>query len=259
METTNKKDRVSGLLATVGFHMLLLLCLIFFGLRTPLPLPEEEGIEVRLGTLDGMGDLSFTPPPPHIETSSSPNSDNSNDEILTQNTEETPAINNTNVRPRPENTNTNQNQTQVNDRQTEIRQEQTVNSNYMFPGNNNGGNSGQTNNPGFQGNPNGNPNATSPVGTNGNGISYSLAGRSSRSLPIPEYNTLEQGIVVVSIVVNREGKVKQATPGAQGSTTSDRTLRNLAQQAALRATFDAKPDAPEEQQGTITYRFIRLN
>jgi len=257
METLQKKDRNRGIIATVIFHFLLLLCLIFLGLRTPLPLPEEEGIEIRLGTLDGMGDISFTPPPQHVASANNPRSSDAQEELMTQNTDEVPAINTS--RQRPERPQTNETQTTVTETTTPVRQEPTVNQNYLFTGTQAGSNQGETNNPGFQGSTQGNPNASSHQGGQGGGVSFTLEGRSSRNLPRPEYNSPEQGTVVVSIVVDRNGRVTKAIPGAQGSTTNDPTLRNLAQQAALRATFDAKPDAPEEQFGTITYRFIRLN
>jgi len=260
MDKLSKKDRLKGILGTIGFHLLLLLTLIFFGLRTPLPLPEEEGIEVRLGTEDGMGDIDFTPPPRHIPSTPKPVVSDAKEEMITQNTDDTPAIEKVDKIVKPDRTPKPETTTEKTPVTEEKKTEPVVDNQYIFPGTNKtGNNQGESNKPGYQGSQTGNPNATSHAGSTGSGVSFSLTGRSSKFLPRPEYNTPEQGTVVVTITVDRFGKVIRAIPGAQGTTTTDQTLRGLATQAALRATFDAKTDAPEEQMGTITYRFIRLN
>ncbi len=88
------------------------------------------------------------------------------------------------------------------------------------------------------------------------GISYSLKGRTPQSLPKPEYNYQVEGIVVVEVTVDRNGKVTKATPGIKGSTTLDENLLKAARKAALAARFDKNPDAPAFQKGTITYHFL---
>lgn len=88
------------------------------------------------------------------------------------------------------------------------------------------------------------------------GISYSLEGRGSQSLPLPEYKYQNGGIVVVEVSVDRSGRVTQAVPGVKGTTVLDSYLLNVAKDAALKARFDPKPDAPVIQKGTITYNFI---
>lgn len=253
METTNGKDRYKGILGTVLFHGILLAAFLFLGLRTPLPLPEEEGVEVRMGDLNGMGEIDFTPPPAYTPpTPSNPVTQETSN--LTQNTDETPSLEE--IKKPVKNENPVKNEQPV----KEQVKDPVVNNNMLFkPGNKTGHNQGNTNIPGYQGNPNGNPNSNNPVGSNGNGISFSLNGRSSKNIPRPEYNSPEQGTVVVAITVDRNGKVIKALPGAVGTTTTDGTLKRLAEQAALKATFDANPNAPEEQIGTITYKFIRLN
>ncbi|HSO88961.1 MAG TPA: hypothetical protein VLQ91_20575 [Draconibacterium sp.] len=86
-------------------------------------------------------------------------------------------------------------------------------------------------------------------------IVYYLENRYHTSLPIPVYLTQGGGKIIVDIVVNREGKVTQATPRI------DRTIRDeqiviYAQAAALRTLFNADPKAPSAQKGTIHYTFI---
>lgn len=93
-------------------------------------------------------------------------------------------------------------------------------------------------------------------GTGDKGVSYNLEGRGFQSLPIPDYKYQGEGRVVVEVSVDRTGRVTQATPGIKGSTTLDEYLLKVAKEAAIRAKFDSKPDAPVIQKGTITYNFI---
>jgi TonB family protein len=88
------------------------------------------------------------------------------------------------------------------------------------------------------------------------GTSYDLQGRDVRSLPSPRYDSQGEGKVVVEVSVDRSGKVTQAIPGIKGSTTLDENLLTVAKEAALKATFAPKPDAPAVQKGTITYSFV---
>ena len=114
---------------------------------------------------------------------------------------------------------------------------------------------------GNQGVPTGDPNAGtygpggSGSGTQGSGISYSLSGRTATSTPKPNYPGREEGIVVVSITVDKNGNVTAATAGARGSTTMNQELLNAARTAALQARFNVDNNAPAFQTGTITYRF----
>jgi colicin import membrane protein len=93
-------------------------------------------------------------------------------------------------------------------------------------------------------------------GLGSKGISYALEGRGFQYLPEPKYDYQGEGRVVVEVSVDRTGKVTQAVPGTKGSTTLDEYLLRVAKEAALKARFDPKPDAPVIQKGTITYNFI---
>ena len=236
----NKNYNTQGIIGTIAFHALLVACFLLFGFSTPLPLPEEEGIEVNLGySDDGMGDVQPEDPASMQSTNATSANDNYN---LSQNTEESATLN------------TNPNRT---NHQPETN---PVNTNIAYTGRNNtqGGSEGVTGRPGDQGNPNGNPNATNHYGTPGHGISFKLDGRKSKSLPKPNYNSREEGIVVVEIWVDRAGNVIKAVPGGRGSTTTNQVLYKLAYEAALRSKFEAK-DNTIEQKGTITYNFVNLN
>lgn len=75
----------------------------------------------------------------------------------------------------------------------------------------------------------------------------------------PSYDSKEQGRVVVTIRVDRQGNVVSASPGAKGTNVSDQKLWDVARDAALRSRFASDPNAPDQQVGTITYNFIRQN
>ena len=83
-----------------------------------------------------------------------------------------------------------------------------------------------------------------------------LQGRSVLgTLPKPSYSAQLEGRVVVQIKVNQYGEVIDAIPGAEGTTVTDKNLWTAARNAALKAHFNQKADAPAVQQGTITYVF----
>lgn len=111
---------------------------------------------------------------------------------------------------------------------------------------------------GNQGVPQGSPNVDryGPGGGIGNGISFSLDGRTSLSLPKPHYPGNEEGIVVVKVTVDKSGLVKNAEAGVRGSNTADPELISAAKKAALMAKFNVDANAPAFQVGTITYRFV---
>lgn len=94
------------------------------------------------------------------------------------------------------------------------------------------------------------------AGAGGGSSTVSLSGRSLLGgLPKPDYNAQEEGLVVVEITVDRDGKVINAEPGKRGTTVSNSTLWNAAKRAALKTEFNSDPNAPLRQVGTITYRF----
>ena len=75
------------------------------------------------------------------------------------------------------------------------------------------------------------------------------------ALPRPTYNGSASGIVVVKVWVDNYGQVQKAVAGVEGTTNSDQTLWNAARNAALRAHFNMSANAPDLQEGTITYIF----
>lgn len=104
----------------------------------------------------------------------------------------------------------------------------------------------------------GNQQAGNVTGTSNSGQNtYSLAGRSLvGKLPLPARDYNSEGIVVINISVNKEGKVVNASVG-RGTNTGDDHLLQSAKAAALKAQF-SPTDKPTLQMGTITYIF-KLN
>ncbi|MFZ4772196.1 MAG: energy transducer TonB family protein [Ferruginibacter sp.] len=249
------KNRLYGIIGTISFHVIMFLIFIFCGFTTPLPLPEEQGVEVNLGNSEeGMGAIQPEQLTENVATPVPNQTTGNQEEVATQSSEESLNIN----KKKTEKTN------KTETKPTEEKETEKVNTLALFPGKKtgkNGGNEGNTGKPGDQGNKFGDPNATNHTGNpgSGGGPSFSLNGRSAKSLPIPDYTSKEQGTVVVKIWVNNKGEVSRAEAGQRGTTTSDRALWKLAENAAMRAKFSPDNDAPEDQTGTITYKFIRLN
>lgn len=256
--------KMKALIGTLLFHAVLVVLFIFYGLTTPLPLPEERGVEVNLGYSDqGMGEIQ-PDEPASAKQSNPPPTKSSNDGYLTNENTEAPKLD------IPEDQKDKNEQQDLNreteEKDSEKEPEPEIDKRALYPGEQNksgeGGNEGVTGQPGDQGNPYGDPNAKNHYGepgSGGDGISYKLSGRSAKRLPKPSYNSMEQGKVVVTITVDRKGNVTKAIPGAKGTTTSSQSLWRLAKKAALKATFNVNSNAPAEQKGTITYNFIRLN
>ena len=109
---------------------------------------------------------------------------------------------------------------------------------------------------GNQGNPFGSPDATNREGSGSgsSGNSYSLAGRSLvGELKKPTYNVYEEGKIVVTIIVDKEGAVVSAIVGS-GTNIDNPTLRNAAIEAAKKTKFN-KITSERHQSGIITYIF----
>jgi hypothetical protein len=86
-------------------------------------------------------------------------------------------------------------------------------------------------------------------------IVYYLENRYHMRLPIPVYLAQSGGIVIVDIAVNRQGQVVQAEP-RNNPAIRDEQIYLYAKAAASRTVFNADPDAPNPQRGTIHYTFI---
>jgi len=257
MELIQEKNSRNGVIGTILFHLLLLLIFIQFGMTYQDP-PEENagGMVINFGTTDeGMGDeqpsSSETSTTSENATTSETTTPSSAQENALTTTEESVEINAS-----QSNTTSQQTTTQQQTEQT-VDENLTNALNALNNPNNNSTGDGNSNTAGDQGDPNGDPNSSNYTGGGtGNGVDFTLAGRSMVKVKKPNNPTQEDGKVVVEIVVDKNGKVIRATPGARGSSTTNTTLYKIAKEAALEARFNVKADAVAEQKGTMTFVFI---
>ena len=110
---------------------------------------------------------------------------------------------------------------------------------------------------GVKGKETGDPNSSKYYGNGGSGSGgdYSLGGRNAISKPKRKPDCEEEGVVVVSIEVDRNGRVVKAVPGVKGTTNSAPCLLKPAKELALKTKWNADGNAPSKQKGKITYRF----
>ena len=280
-------ERNKGITGTVIIHLTILIVLIVFGFSAPPPPETEEGILVNFGT-DETGEGLIEPSAASFqEEASQPLPAEKEvtaleEPVLTQNNEEAPEVKK--VDPEAEKKRLEQIEAEkkrladleaerIRKEQEEAerkrieaeqqRQAEIINrtKNALTSAKNAGTTStseGVTGGQGNQGAPTGaveSPNRGDGSGLGDKGISYNLEGRVHLKLPEPKYDYQDEGKVVVDVTVDRSGKVIQAVPGTKGSTTLVENLLKAAKEAALGAQFEAKPDAPAVQKGTITYNF----
>ena len=281
-------ERKKGIIGTAALHLTILVLLVFFAFAPPKPPEPEEGILVNFGTDEtGLGEIEPSPPPSQKEAVPPPPAPavkvQKEEPLLTQNNEEAPEVKK--VDPEAEKKRLEKLEAdrklkeqleaerkareQAELERKRIEAEQKRQSDIMNRTKNalaNSKNAGTTSTSegvaggtGNQGVPTGSVDSKvrgegSGLGTSG--ISYSLQGRGSQALPPPKYDYQGEGRVVVEVSVDRSGKVTQAIPGVKGSTTLDEYLLRVAKEAALKARFVSKADAPVVQKGTITYNFI---
>jgi colicin import membrane protein len=281
-------ERGKGIAGTIIIHAVLILLLVLVGFSVPPPPETEEGILVNFGSGEtGSGliepstpvtESRATPPPP-VKAAT----EQSEEPLLTQDNEEAPEVKKVDpaaekkrlekieadrkIKEEREAEKKRIAEEELERKRVEAeqkRQEDIINrtKNALANSRNAGTNStseGITGGQGNQGSVNGSVDSKTRgegSGLGDNGISYDLQGRGFQSLPPPKYDYQGEGKVVVEVSVNRDGMVIQAVPGTKGSTTLDEYLLKVAKEAALKARFKAKPDAPVIQKGTITYNFI---
>ena len=243
-------NQVKSGICTAVIMALVAAVLLAFGYDPPDPPIPEEGVEVNVGDSDyGLG----SDPEPASEASSyAPPA--AQQQVATQHTEPSVSMPST---PNQGNV-TNpaaQEQPKVENKEPEL------NPNATFPGMRNrnrqsgSGSEGQNTGTGNQGNPNGTPNSSNYNGNGGSGTNYRLTGRNAVSLPKPDYNSNQQGKIVIDIWVNQQGVVTRVDGPAQGSTITNSAMVEQAKKAARKARFNADTKALEEQKGSITYIF----
>ena len=108
---------------------------------------------------------------------------------------------------------------------------------------------------GIQGSPTGNSDTGKATGVGGTGT-YDLNGRSlgPGGLPMPIYNVQDEGRVVVTIVVDPQGRVVSTDINKRRTNTVNPQLQKAALDAARKARFNTISGV-DNQSGTITYYF----
>lgn len=286
----NRKTLVS-LFVTLSVHALILLALFLVILHTPDPPYEDSagGMAINFGFDEaGTGDvqaLSENPGP--MENNPAPAAaasqvENTPEEQLTEEDAETEVVApkveekpkpkpkpnpETTFKPTPKPANTTNTSNAKTTNTNNTPPAPSADPNAMFtkgaygkPNNSKGDGTGGGQ--GDQGKPNGDPNSKNYLGDGGFGDSpgggglgnggFSLAGRKKTAIPDP-VKCSTAGKVVITIKVNKEGKVVDAVFKRFASTTFDDCNVNNALNAARKATFNADANAPDIQEGTITY------
>lgn len=287
LDTTYK--RKSAVLTTV-IMSLVILALFFVGMKYLDP-PEEYGIAVNFGTSDvGMGDVQPDAPLKAAaeeiieeeqeeiveevveEVQPEVTEEEVAEEVATQDTEEAIAIKKAKEAKKKADDLAEKKRLEEERiekaKQAEIAKKKAAqdakrkNIDAMMGGINNAdgtatGGEGNDNSPGDKGKITGDPNASGYYGNGGTGSGgdYQLGNRKPLSRPKPDYICDEEGLVIVRIEVDTNGKVIKATPGVKGSTNTAACLLSQAKTAALNTKWNPDPKAPSKQVGTIRYRF----
>ncbi len=257
MEAAVKKNRALPFLGTLVFHAALFLIFFLIVFHTPIPpYPEGNGfgVEVALGTSDeGMGDTPGEPSPakksttaPSKSSSKDKSATGTKDAVMSQDVEDNPYLGESKKKKNIE-------KPKVSNPAAEYKKSSKDKS----------GGKGITGTPGYQGNPNGNPNSnnyngmpgTGGDGPGGDGNSYMLGNRRALKKEVPDVKNInERAIVVVNIWVDRDGNVTRAERGL-GTLSANPFYINKAIEAAKKVKWEASADAPELQLGKIKYVF----
>jgi outer membrane biosynthesis protein TonB len=274
-------DRRNGKIVSAIFHALLLFLFFFLGIGYMDP-PPEDGIAINFGyDADGFGDNTSAPTenannttqaitPPTEETSDVPD-----EEVVTQELEDAPAIA-PQTKPTPKKPEPVKPEEKPTPTPTpKPKPSDALNNALKSSQSGKGSGEGITEGSGDQGDPNGDPNSSSRTGGAGTGTSgtgpggggpggdgdgnYLLTGRTVLGKPEPEYNYHLEATVVVTIYVDRSGKVVRAEPGGRvngtNTNTSSTELFERARKAALKTPWSPNPNATELQIGHIIYNF----
>ena len=274
-----------GALKTILIGIVLLLILLFFGLRHYDP-PLERGIIIALGTSEGttaqnssksaqstessaQQEASISEPTEVIEEVDRDTADNTEveststeaqiqestqeitpaeEELLVAETSEVPVV--SQQEPKPDAATAEALKRVLSGQSTSLPNTQNNQDTSADPA--------AQDNELTLGVPEGSPLSESPynlgIGLDGDG-NYLLGGRRAlyKEVIIQECN--QAGRVVVSIEVNQKGEVVTAMPGVRGTTNNAPCLLDPARRAALATQFNPDLKAPSRQIGKIIYVF----
>lgn len=261
---TENKNRATAAVATVVFHAIILLLLIVLGLnysgsQQTHEWPPVDSAELLLeGEYVKLGDT----PVPTVAPKASESADDSKpaapaeaDDMVDagEPAESTPPVQTSKAEspvkvkpePAPEKTGPTKAELEAQAKaKREAETQQRINQRVSF------GKGNKSNATGNPGSPNGNSSSGALSGKPG----FSLAGRTLEKWSAPRGR--ETGTIIVSVRVDREGKVIEAKyRSGSGAVSTDDSARRSCEQAAMASRFSVDANARAEQMGTITYRF----
>lgn len=91
------------------------------------------------------------------------------------------------------------------------------------------------------------------------GVGYGLNGRGKPKFNMQEGCENEYGLIIVEIIVNRNGDVIEATPGVRGSNNVTTCLKNVAKEIAMSYKWRSDSKAPARQYGKVRVNFSPTN
>lgn len=272
VNNVEQSQRSKAIISTILLHVVLVLLCYFFYIKVQIPIEEIEtgGVVINYGTSEtGMGDDYTSMAEPAIgETISdepvvdpnrpnSPVSTNTSDakDVVTQDLEEAPSVNDKN--PKTSNSSVSNNTTTTPIEPAKPNVDQRA----LFKGKKNngtGGGDGTGTTPGNQGAPDGDPNSKSYTGggSGGNGIALNLNGRKFISLPRIQDDGQTAGKITVDISVDKTGTIVTAKAGGRGTNISNANLWDKCERAVLGCKLNAISTGPEIQAGSVIFTFI---
>ena len=252
-----KKGKYIGLAGALLVHVVVIALLILVGFTLP-EQSEEGGVPVMMGeTSDAWGAAD----PSLVEVETMPEEaapevpEEAEQEMLTQEDEETVAIKPKAEEKKKEIKKSEKTEAEKAERERKAAEEAARKRVAgAFGKGAQMGSKGSTEGTGVQGSPTGNSSTGATAGTGGYGT-FNLGGRSigEGGLPRPVYNVQDEGKVVVTITVNPAGQVIGTSINRQTNTVNP-ALRKAAEDAAKKARFNTVSGL-NNQTGTITYYF----
>lgn len=270
MQHPEQSNSSKGLILSVSIHGVFLLLCYFYTITISFPKEETEfgGLVINYGMdAEGSGTDVFS----IEETSTGPVADpnakpediqnmpaaseksSSNDnEVVTQDNEDAPVVNNESKS--STNTNTSTSTEPVNNTPT-------VDQRALFKGKKStgtGGGDGTGTKPGNQGDLSGDPNSTNYIGGGDGtgGVALNLNGRRFLSKPTIQDKSQVSGKIVVQITVDRSGTITDAKAGVRGTTITNAALWSKCEKAVLGSKLNALNTGPDIQVGSVVFTFI---
>lgn len=267
------KNRQSGRVASAVVTAILVFFFVYNLLSKQNPPPEPLGIEIQFGAEDmGQNDdsnpyaeennleefVEETPDEVVEEVADVSEPEPSNQDVVTDDSQPavTPPKKETKKPKEPKPTKTPKPKETKPTKPTKTTGSKPKSPKATFPGSKTGTGGNGTGSNGKTGPQGGDGQGTSTTGgTVGSDIGGGLSGRPVKKRVKPKNNTGRYGTVVITICVNKDGKVVSAEYTQKGSTTADGKLRALSESAAKQYRFEAAPYAPDKQCGNVTFKF----